>query len=322
MLTVVLGLGSALGYAVHDFLMVKVVRAAAVWTALCWSMGTGLVILLPLALILDGPPSGPAEWRAAGFAAASGLCEAAALACLLRGLVTGNLSIVTPLASLAGGFVAVIAVIGGEALSTPALIGLPVAVAGGLLASVEKAPAEEVFRLDEGGPEAAPGAPVPFDPSADAGVAPAATTPADPTPVRRRQATAGAGWALLSSVLFAVVVFLMAEATALHAVAIAAYGRLGTIVVLVPVALLLAGLRLPRPLAGRCATAGVFDAAAFVAFAAAITIGPIAVASVVLAQGGTMAVLLGYLLLHERLSRVQYAGVACTCVAVTLFAIG
>ena len=32
MLTVVLGLGSALGYALHDFLMVKVVRAAAVWT--------------------------------------------------------------------------------------------------------------------------------------------------------------------------------------------------------------------------------------------------------------------------------------------------
>ena len=58
------------------------------------------------------------------------------------------------------------------------------------------------------------------------------------------------------------------------------------------------------------------------ALAAAITIGPLAVASVVIAQGGTMAVLLGYLLLHERLSRVQYAGVACTCVAVTLFALG
>jgi drug/metabolite transporter (DMT)-like permease len=123
-------------------------------------------------------------------------------------------------------------------------------------------------------------------------------------------------------VLFAVVVFLMAEATVLHPVAIAAFGRLGTIVVLVPVALLLAGLRLPRPIAGRCAVAGVFDAGAFIAFAAAVTIGPLAVASVVISQGGTMAVLLGYLLLHERLSRLQYVGVACTCAAVTLFAIG
>ena len=156
MLTVVLGLGSALGYALHDFLMVKVVRAVALWTAMSWSMAVGLVILLPLALVLYGLPAGAAEWRAVAFAMAGGLCEAAALACLLRGLVTGNLSIVTPLASLAGGIVAVIAIIGGEALSTPAMIGLPLAVAGGLLASVEKAPAEEVFGL--GAPEAPDGA--------------------------------------------------------------------------------------------------------------------------------------------------------------------
>jgi drug/metabolite transporter (DMT)-like permease len=224
---------------------------------------------------------------------AGGLCEAAALACLLRGLVTGNLSIVTPLASLAGGVVAVIAIVGGESLSTPAMIGLPLAVAGGLLASVEKAPAEEVFGPDD----------------ETAG------------PVRRARGTSGAGWALLSSALFAVVILLLAQAGALQPVAIAAYGRLGTMIVLVPVALLFAGLRLPRRLAGRCGVAGVFDSAGFILFASAIAIGPLAVASVVIAQGGTMAVLLGYLVLHERLSRLQYVGVACTCVACTLLAV-
>jgi drug/metabolite transporter (DMT)-like permease len=293
MLTVVLGLGSALGYALHDYFMVRVVRAAAVWTALSWSMAVGFVILLPLALLLYGPPSGAAEWRAVGFAMGGGLCEAAALACLLRGLVTGNLSIVTPLASLAGGIVAVIAIIGGESLSTPAMIGLPLAVAGGLLASVEKAPAEELFGPDE-------------EPAA---------------PARRARGTSGAGWALLSSALFAVVILLLAQAGALQPVAIAAYGRLGTMIVLLPVALLLAGLRLPRRLVGRCGVAGVFDAAGFILFAAAIAVGPLAVASVVIAQGGTMAVLLGYLVLHERLSRLQYVGVACTCVACTLLAV-
>ncbi len=307
MLTVVFGLGSALGYALHDFLMVKVVRAAAVWTALAWSMGVGLAILLPLALLSDGPPSGSAEWRAVGFAVVSGLCEAAGLACLLRGLVTGNLSIVTPLASLAGGFVAVVAIAGGESLPTLALIGLPLAVAGGLMASVEKAPKSEVF-----GPDASGSA------EPDAGGADRAAKSAA---VRRTRATAGAGWALLSSGLFAITVFLLAQATALHPVALAAYGRFGTVLVLVPGALLLAGLRLPRPLARRCAYAGVFDAAAFVALAAAITVGPLAVASVVIAQGGTVAVLLGYVFLHERLSRVQYLGVALTCIAVTLFAV-
>ena len=73
MLTVVLGLGSALGYALHDFLMVKVVRAAAVWTAMCWSLGVGLVILLPLALVLYGLPAGAAEWRATAFAMGGGV---------------------------------------------------------------------------------------------------------------------------------------------------------------------------------------------------------------------------------------------------------
>ena len=296
MLTVVLGLGSALGYALHDFLMVKVVRAAAVWTALTWSMGVGVVVLLPLALILDGPPSGPAEWRAVAFATASGVCEAAGLGCLLRGLVVGDLSVVTPLASLAGGFVAVVMIVRGETLPALALLGLPLAVAGGLMASIEKTPKEALFGQDE--------------------------SAAGPSRRVRARATAGAGWGLLSSALFAVTVLLFVAARDLSPVALAAYGRVGTMVVLVPVALLLAGLRLPAPLAKRAGVAGIFDAAAFVALAAAISIGPVAIASVVASQGGTMAALLGLVFLRERPSRVQFVGVALTCTAVALLATG
>jgi drug/metabolite transporter (DMT)-like permease len=322
-LTVIIGLGSALGYALHDFLMVKVVRAVAVLTALTWSMGVGLVILLPLALLFTGPPSGSAEWRAVAYATAGGVCEAAGLGCLLRGLVTGNLSVVTPLASLAGGFVAAVTILHGESLPLLAMIGLPLAIGGGLMASIELAPSEEVFGP---GPSAAGhdvqataghGQDAPAGPGPDA---PAAG--ADPAPGRRSRATAGAGWALLSSALFAVTVLLFAQATALHPVALAAYGRLGTMVVLVPATLLLAGIRLPAPLAKRAGVAGIFDAAAFVALAAAISIGPVAIASVVISQGGTMAALLGLVFLRERLSRVQLVGVALTCVAVALLATG
>jgi drug/metabolite transporter (DMT)-like permease len=308
-LTVVLGLGSALGYALHDFLMVKVVRAAAVWTALTWSMAVGVIILVPLALVLSGPPSGSGEWRAVAFATASGVCEAAGLGALLRGLVKGNLSVVTPLASLAGGFVAVIMIVRGEPLPAFALIGLPLAVAGGLMASVEKAPKEELFGPEDAADVGGAGA--------NAGVAAGAAAPA-----RRTRATAGVGWALLSSALFSVTILLFVEAGALHPVALAAYGRLGTMLVLVPVALLLAGLRMPRALLRRSAFAGVFDAAAFVALASAISIGPVAIASVTCAQGGTMAAILGLVVLRERLSRVQIAGVALTCVAVALLATG
>ncbi len=291
MLTILFGLGTSVGYALHDFLMVKVVRAVSVWTGLTWSMGTALVILFPLAMILDGPPAGGAEWRAAGFGVLSGLAEAAGLAALLRGLVVGRLSLVTPLASLSGGFVAAVMILRGEAVTPLLAAGLVLAVVGGLLASIERVPKEEVF-----GPDA--------------------------RPTRRTRATAGAGWALFSAVLFSVAMLVLAEAGAIRPVSLAAFGRIGTVAVMLPVALLLRRLLLPRPLAKRAMTAGCFDAAAFVCMAAAVTIGPVAVASVMSAQGGLAAAVLGFVFLHERLARVQYAGVALTCVAVALLAAG
>jgi drug/metabolite transporter (DMT)-like permease len=197
------------------------------------------------------------------------------------------------------------------------MVGLPLAVAGGLLASIEKAPAEEVFGLEEGDTVAASGHGALAPPASD-GTTTAAVAARPP----RRRGTAGAGWALLSSALFAVVILLLDQATALPSVSIAACGRVGTMVVLIPVALLLSGMRVPREFRRRCVLAGVGDAAGFILFTAAIIVGPLAVASVVISQGGTMAVLLGYLALRERLSKVQYVGVACTIGACTLFALG
>lgn len=293
MLTILFGFGTSVGYALHDFLMVKVVRAVSVWTALTWSMGTALVILFPLAMVLDGLPAGHAEWRAAAFGVLSGLAEAAGLAALLRGLVVGRLSLVTPLASLSGGFAALVMILRGEPVTALLAAGLVAAVVGGMLASIERVPKEEVF-----GPE-----PV-------------------PRPARRTRPTAGAGWALFSAVLFGVAMLLLAEASALHPVSLAACGRIGTVAVMLPVALLLRRVLLPRQLMRRAVAAGCFDAAAFVCMAAAVTIGPVAVASVMSAQGGLVAAVLGFIFLRERLAPVQYVGVALTCAAVALLAAG
>jgi len=315
MLTIVFGLGTSVGYALHDFLMVKVVRAVSVWTGLTWSMGTALLILLPLALVLDGLPAGGAEWRAAAFGVFSGLAEAAGLAALLRGLVTGRLSLVTPLASLSGGFAALVMILRGEPLTSFMAAGLVLAVVGGMLASIERVPEEEVF-----GPDAAETGAVAD--AGDSGSAPPAAPAPPARSARRTRTTAGAGWALISAVLFGVAMLLLAEASAIQPVSLAACGRVGTVAVMLPVALLLRRLRLPRPLAKRAMTAGCFDAAAFVCMAAAVTIGPVAVASVMSAQGGLAAAVLGYVFLHERLARVQYLGVAFTCAAVALLAAG
>jgi drug/metabolite transporter (DMT)-like permease len=285
MLTVASGLASALGYAVHDYLLVRIVRSASLWTALLWVMFVGLAMLLPLALIVDGLPSGREQWHAAAFAAGSGVLELLGLGALLKGLATGNLSVVTPLASLGGGFAAAGAILLGESLPPVAWIGLPLAVAGGLMASIER-------RAD-----VAPGEP------------------------RRARATAGAGWALLSAALFAGTFLFFAEATALPPISLAAIGRAASCVLIVPVALVSGGLVLPRGFRRRASAAGIVDAAAFVALALAVSLGPVAVASVSVAQAGTWAVILGLVVLREKLSRVQLAGVVLTCIAVTLLAL-
>lgn len=284
MLTVVTGLASAFGYAVHDYLLVRIVRSASLWTALLWVMLVGLAVLVPLALVVDGLPGGDGQWRAMGFAAASGILEFLGLGALLKGLSTGNLSVVTPLGSLSGGFAAVGAIVLGETLTPIARIGLPLAVLGGLMASVERAPQSVLGER------------------------------------RRTRATAGAGWALLSAALFAGTLLLFAEATALPPVTLAAVGRLSTTVVVVPVALLTGGLALPREFRRRAVGAGVVDAGAFVALAAAISLGPVAIASVSVAQAGMWAVIIGLVLMRERLSRVQLAGVILTCIAITMLA--
>lgn len=284
MLTVASGLASALGYAVHDYLLVRIVRSASLWTALLWVMLVGLAILLPLALVVDGLPSGDEQWRAAGFAAASGVLEFLGLGALLKGLSTGNLSVVTPLGSLAGGFAAAAAILLGETLPPIAWIGLPLAVAGGLMASVERSPESALGER------------------------------------RRTRATAGAGWALLSAALFAGTFLFFAEATALPPISLAAVGRAATCIIVIPVALLTGGLSLPREFRGRAAVAGVVDAGAFVALAVAVSLGPVAIASVSVAQAGTWAVVIGLVMLHERLSRVQLIGVVLTCVAITMLA--
>ena len=84
---------------------------------------------------------------------------------------------------------------------------------------------------------------------------------------------------------------------------------------------MVSGLRLPREFRARTVGAGLFDAVAFLLLAVAISLGPLAVASVTIAQAGTMAALMGFIVLRERLRGLQVAGVVLTLIAVTLLAL-
>jgi drug/metabolite transporter (DMT)-like permease len=295
-LTAVLSLAAAFGYTIHDFLMMRVVRSTPVFTALFWVQSVGLVLFVPVWLALVGLPVGPEQWRAAGMAALSGPVEVFALAALLKALAVGRLSIVAPLAALGGGFGAIFAIALGEPVSGLATIGLPLGVAGAVLASVERVGGDRPSDVCD----------------ADAPV---------PGPARRRvTATAGAGWALLCAAIFGVEPVLFGEAAALSPLAIVAIGRLASLVVLLPLLLVAFGFRVERRLAAPTAVAGLADAGALLAFAGAAVVGPVATASVLVAQAGTMSVALGMWALKERPAKVQLAGIAATILAVTLLA--
>jgi drug/metabolite transporter (DMT)-like permease len=281
MLTAVLSLTSAFAYTVHDYLMMRVVRATPVLTALFWVQLVGVALLVPLWLVFEDLPSGPDEWRAAGMAALTGPIEILALACLLKGLAVGKLSVVGPLAALGGGFGAAFAIAFGEPVEGLAVIGLPLAVVGAVLASAEHSPDDE----------------------------------------RRVKATAGAGWGLLCALIWGIEPVLIGEATLLPSITVVAIGRLTSLLVLAPFTALLGGFALQRVFARRVAVAGAVDAGGFLVWVAATAIGPVATASVLVAQTGTMSALLGTAVLHERPTRVQLAGIAATLVAVTLLAL-
>ncbi len=89
---------------------------------------------------------------------------------------------------------------------------------------------------------------------------------------------------------------------------------------LVPIAL---AMRVPaavdRPQLRLLGAATLLETVGFVALTSALDIGPVAVASVVMAQFSTVAVLLAALVLHERLLRHQWIGVAMMIAATTIW---
>jgi drug/metabolite transporter (DMT)-like permease len=135
-----------------------------------------------------------------------------------------------------------------------------------------------------------------------------------------RRTAAGAGWALVAAHSFGWALFAFGEAGSLSAVTVVAVSRLASIAVVLPVALLRSGLALPDGVRPFALGSGLLDVTGFLALAAAVALGPVSVASVLVAQFATFAVILGLVVLGERPARHQLVGVATTLVAVTILA--
>jgi len=135
-LTVLTGLLTSLSYATSDMLSQNVTRATRPLTQMTWVLVTGVVLVLPVALVVRGLPD-EGEWGGAGLAALAGVLYFFALFCLFQGLRVGDLGLVSALTSLQGAYVAVAVIFLGEPV-TPLLAGaLVLCAVGAVLTSVE-----------------------------------------------------------------------------------------------------------------------------------------------------------------------------------------
>jgi drug/metabolite transporter (DMT)-like permease len=136
-LTILVGLSSAFSYATSDLLSQRVTRAARALTQVAWVLITGALIIVPIALLVDGLPAGGAQWRAAGAAALAGVAYFGAFLCLLRALHSGDLGLVSALNALQGAYAAVVFVFLGQRITPLLGVALVLCAAGAVLASVE-----------------------------------------------------------------------------------------------------------------------------------------------------------------------------------------
>jgi drug/metabolite transporter (DMT)-like permease len=282
-LTVLVGLSSALCYATCDMLSQRVSRIAGPLRVLCWTLPAGVVIILPIALSINGLPATRAEWEAVGYCAGAGVLYLAVWVTLLRALQVGDLSLVLPLASLSGLFTAVFSLLRGSRLTLLLGLGIGFAVIGGTLAAMQG----------------------------------------------RAKSAAGAGWALISCVLWTLTIVLFGQAEQIPWLSQVSWARLVSLLALVPFAFVISRRARRRPsnpdpsrlgLRGIliCIVAGIVELIGLTAMTIAVQRGPFMLAGIAVAQVATMGVILGLLFLGERPRVHQLVGVACTLIGVTL----
>ena len=275
MVSVALALGASLAWGASDFLAgLKSRRLAVMWVLLV-SQATGLALVLSAALISGAPLPGQ---EAALLAAGAGLAELVGFAALYRALAIGTMSVVAPISALAALLPIIVGVAAGEAPTAMQGLGMALALAGAMLASIE-------FGASGSGRRAAAGVGL-------------------------------AVLAALGFGAFFVGTDLAADDGALWAVAVNRAAAVAALVGVV-LALRRPSPITRDQLAG-LATVGALDIAANVMFAVALTVGMAAAVSVLGSLYPVATVVLARAILREQLSISQRGGVAAALAGVGL----
>ncbi len=133
MTPLLLALGASLAWGVGDFFGPLVSRAVGILPVLAWAQVAG-VLALAAAILVRG--SGPAGWQVL-YAVAASLGGMLGLFAYYRGMVTGTMSVVAPIAGASAVIPVVFGIATGDSPSAWQVAGIVCALAGVVLASVE-----------------------------------------------------------------------------------------------------------------------------------------------------------------------------------------
>jgi drug/metabolite transporter (DMT)-like permease len=277
-MVVALAVAAALFYGAADFCGGLASRRSSTLAVVVWSQASGLLVLLPALALIPGIAR-PSD---VGWGLASGISGAFAIALLYRGLAIGVMGVVSPItAVLAAAIPVAFGIAHGEWPAPPALIGIVCALAAVVLVS---AATPRPAAVED---------------------APLARAP------RARRWPPGIPEALGSGAAFGFFFIALAQT---HADA-GLYPLLGTRLTSLAI---LGGfafaarrpLRVTRPGLRTIVVAGGLDMSANILYVLAAHAGPLSIAAVItsLYPAGTVA--LAAVILHERLGRVQWLGVA------------
>jgi drug/metabolite transporter (DMT)-like permease len=278
MLGILLGLGASLAWGVGDFISASRTRLITVLSVLVCGQAVGFVWIGLVALVAHEPVP---DARYIAYSALGAVAGTIGLACFLRGMAVGKISVVAPLAALAAVVPVVVGIATGDRPGVLQLAGMVVALAGAVMASRE--------RDAEGG--------------------------------RRTKLAAGVLLAAMSAFAWGWFFLAMDVASDGGAVWASLVNRITSVTLLLLAALVMRPkLADARPHLPALALAGTLDVSANLLFAAASTEGLISLVSVAGSLYPVITVLLARVVLKEQVHRIQEAGVAAALAGVVLIA--
>jgi len=266
------GLGAALAWGTGTFCSARSSRLIGAWSVVAWVMLVGLVA--NVVVIAVGPPPGALGAGDIAWMLVSGLGNVVGLILEYTALRLGKVGVVTPVTSTEGAVAAVLAVAAGEALGV-APAGLLAVVALGVVL---------------------------------AGVAPEEPGPDVPAPDQHKRAALGL--AVLAALSFGIGIFATGHISAALPVgwAVLPPRLVGVVIVTIPLALS-RRLRLSRSALPLVVFTGLAEVLGFVFFAFGAR-DSVAVAAVLGSQFGAVAAVAAFVVLRERLTRLQLTGAA------------